>query len=314
MQRVRDYNTLIESVKNKLESVKDVVVLLYGSVKERNKEYLLYKIQSSSLSRRDRLLIITTGFHGEEPAGPLTIAHYARKIIHYAQKKKVKVVIYPCINPSGFEYNKRYNLSDEDPNNFFLYYQIAPGIFASEIAPYIHFQKAIYIHKTFLKKRMAKESLMLIKDIEKLFERATPRGILDIHQDNESPLRNGFYISIHALHKRPYINLIKRTAWKAKIVKNALLDPETNHVLDSPKNNFGVITPVDIAKRLKKYWQTDEYGILDIRDGTITDFLNQEGVKHAIAIETDVALSLKKARKINFMWIKGIIDLISKGK
>src|SRR6185436_1963931 len=78
-------------------------------------------------------VLITAGFHGEEPAGPLTLATHFGKIAAYAKKRRVGLTVFPCINPSGFELGTRYNASDEKPNNDFMRYRLDDGTTVGEL-------------------------------------------------------------------------------------------------------------------------------------------------------------------------------------
>ena len=100
-------------------------LISYGTVKE-DKDYNLYKIIINNNSQKT--VLVTTGFHGEEFNGPISILKIIDEIKQYSKFKKVNLIIYICINPSGFEKHKRYNLSDESPNNDFLrFLEIARG-------------------------------------------------------------------------------------------------------------------------------------------------------------------------------------------
>lgn len=117
---------------------KGLKLISYGLVKE-NKIYRLYKIVVDSNSKKT--LIITSGFHGEEYNGPISLLQIIDKVIDYAKSKKVNLIIYPCINPSGFDLRQRYNASNEIPNNDFLRYEIKKGMWTSIIRPKQEFLK-----------------------------------------------------------------------------------------------------------------------------------------------------------------------------
>src|SRR5690242_3816345 len=81
----------------------------HARVVEGGVEYPLFRLTLPG----ERWLVITSGFHGEEPAGPLTLCHYFEAIAAYARERGVGLRVYPCINPSGFEDGTRYNRSGE---------------------------------------------------------------------------------------------------------------------------------------------------------------------------------------------------------
>src|SRR3989338_4484173 len=111
------YQELMSGFKNKGYKLKS-----YGAVKENRKNYRLYKIVINP--HYQRTLLITSGFHGEEFNGPISLFEIFDKAVAYAKKMRVRLIVYPCINPSGFDLRKRYNASDESPNNDFLRYEI----------------------------------------------------------------------------------------------------------------------------------------------------------------------------------------------
>jgi hypothetical protein len=55
------------------------------------------------------LLMLMAGCHGEEPASPLAFFKNYKRISECAEKHRVNLVIYPLVNPWGFDRNKRRN-------------------------------------------------------------------------------------------------------------------------------------------------------------------------------------------------------------
>lgn len=64
---------------------------------------------STRVSADSPLLMIMAGCHGEEPAPPLAIFTRYRRIAKAAEKHRVNLVVYPLVNPWGFERNARLN-------------------------------------------------------------------------------------------------------------------------------------------------------------------------------------------------------------
>src|SRR4051812_33334486 len=92
----------------------------FASVAEPGATYPLLRV----LTPGSRTLIISSGFHGNETAGPLTLLEHLPAIVTYARERDVGLRIYPCLNPSGFTDGTRYNRSGEAPNNDFLRYEV----------------------------------------------------------------------------------------------------------------------------------------------------------------------------------------------
>lgn len=146
----------------------------YGEVIEHGRPYplRLYRTEGA------HPLCVTTGFHGEEPAGPLTIARHLGEIFDYAKSRDVALALFPCINPSGFEGGHRYNASGERPNNDLLRYETAPGVFKGELAPGEPFLRWTVFQGG------PRETQALRAALEAL---PTPNAALDLHQDYALP-------------------------------------------------------------------------------------------------------------------------------
>ena len=119
---------------------------------------------------------MTAGFHGDEKAGPLTLLEHAAEIVDYAAARGVGLLIYPCINPSGFEAHTRYNLSGERPNNDFLRYEIAPGVWRGELRDGEQFSRIVPAVDG-----LPKETAALARELDRA---PLPAASLDLHQDN----------------------------------------------------------------------------------------------------------------------------------
>src|SRR5205085_10126972 len=100
-------------------------------VEDRGVVYPLMRVRTEGRAR----LVVTAGFHGNEIAGPLTLARYLPEIVEHAWKREVGLAIYPCVNPSGFDAHTRYNQSGEHPNNDFLRYILPDGEVADVLDP-----------------------------------------------------------------------------------------------------------------------------------------------------------------------------------
>jgi len=83
----------------------------YGTVIEGGRAFELVGLRLAGA----RTVLITAGFHGDEKAGPLTLLEHIAEIVDYAAARGVGLLVYPCINPSGFEVGSRYNRSGEKP-------------------------------------------------------------------------------------------------------------------------------------------------------------------------------------------------------
>ena len=95
------------------------------------------------------------GCHGEEPAPPLAIFKNYKIISEIAKKQRVNLIIYPLVNPWGFDRNKRLNQNGLNCNSN-------------------------WIHKE--DKRIADEVKIISKDIKKF----KPLIFVSIHEDDDT--------------------------------------------------------------------------------------------------------------------------------
>jgi len=77
--------------------------------------------------RRKAGLMLMAGFHGEEPAGPLTLLHHLHHILGRARQLKVPLSIYPVVNPNGFDHHVRTTTDGSFTNAGFVHGEDATG-------------------------------------------------------------------------------------------------------------------------------------------------------------------------------------------
>lgn len=254
----------------------------HGKVRKSHRAYTLYKLIINP--RHKKTSLITTGFHGEEFNGPISLLEIIDEAAAFAKKMRVRLVVYICINPSGFDLHQRYNASGEKQNNDFMRYVIKGGKLVGILKksePYM----AINIVDS-----PAREVRLLKKDVLKYFS-PVPRGVLDIHQQ-EGNLKNGDVFA-YIFNRRPvYLRIMKKIAKIAKIAKN---DPTFTW-----------------EGHRKVFYRIDEDGFIFLHDGTITDMFYRLGSKFVVTSETNTTMLLEKVCQINLIWIKELIKLITK--
>ncbi len=229
-----------------------------------------------------RPVLVTAGFHGDEKAGPQTLLAHVPEIVAYAAQRGVGLQIYPCLNPSGFEAHTRYNLSGERPNNDFLRYELAPGVWRGELRPGESFLRVVPAVAG-----LPKETAALAAE---LAAGPKPFAALDLHQDNfiHGPL---FYAYVFG-ELAPYRPLVARSGALVPVLRGALVD--SGHEPGS-----------DV--------RADGEGFVICHDGSITDKLHRDGVRHVAAIETTTDTPGAVSDEINLIWIRGFIDLAASG-
>ncbi len=239
----------------------------YGSVVEGGRRYPLVRLTVPG----ERMLVLTAGFHGEEPAGPLTLAEHFAEIAAYARSRKVGLVVFPCINPSGFEAGTRYNASGEKPNNDFLRYEVAPGKWRGELKSGESFLR----WKPFAEG--PKETRALLQALEAL---PCPVAALDIHQDNYTP-RNVTYAYVFG-DRRHYAPLSRAAARHIKLAVRVAVDDHN---------------------------RTDRCGLIWFHDGSVTDYFMRRGTPYCAALETTTRTPMAACHAVNLIWIRGFIEL-----
>jgi hypothetical protein len=241
----------------------------YGEVVERGQPYPLLCLTTPG----SRELVITAGFHGEEPAGPLTLLSRFGEVAEYAREHDVALRVFPCVNPSGFEGGHRYNASGEQPNNDFIRYEVSPGVLAEEVSvgQPIHAWHDFY--------GSPKETLALHRELER---HAPPVGALDLHQD--AWVKAKCFYAYHFGPSAPYQALVKESLAHAKVA---------------------------IHLAVHNLLRTDRCGLIIHHDGSNSDWFWRRGVPYVAVLETTTRTELSACHAINLTWIRGMIRLVA---
>jgi predicted deacylase len=243
----------------------------FATVREGDRDYPLLRATTGG----SRTLVITSGFHGEEPAGPLTLLESLPEIAAYARQRDVGLRVYPCINPSGFEDRTRYNRSGERPNNDFLRYEVAPGQWKGELHDGERFQRWE------VNREGPKETRAIIAELHAL---PTPHAALDIHQDSYIGDAS-VYAYVFGDHAA-YVPLVDASAERARVIRDTLVD---------------------------EHHRANALGLIEANDGSVTDYYFRRGVPFTAALETTTRTRLDVSQAINLIWILGFIDLAARG-
>jgi predicted deacylase len=263
-----DYGALLADLRRWSTQAK---ISTYGTVRENGRPYPLLKLETPGRPR----VLITAGFHGEEPAGPLTLARHFGAIARYARSRGVGLTVFPCINPSGFEAGTRYNASGERPNNDFLRYRLPGGKVVGELygtdtdLPWRLFRKG------------PKETRAVRRALEKL---PTPLAALDLHQDDHM-LRPAAYTYVFG-EARWYAPLARRSAKSLPLAASCEVDPGL---------------------------RSDENGFIWFHDGSVTDWMMRRGARYCATVETTTQSPARACDAVNLVWVRGFIDLAARG-
>jgi hypothetical protein len=262
------------------ESLRHVAeVADFGAVVEGGREYPLLAASAQAGLAAAPSVIVTAGFHGDEKAGPLTLLAHAAELFAYARERGVCLRIYPCINPSGFEAHTRYNVGGERPNNDFLRYEIAPGVWRGEL----HVGETPIGWKPF--GAGPKETVALARELARV---PVPAAALDLHQDNF--IHGNIFYSYVFGDRAAYRPLQARSGALLPVLRNSLVDS-------------GYEPGSDV--------RADAEGFIECHDGSVTDHFHRAGVPFTAAIETTTDTPAALADEINLIWARGFVDLAS---
>ncbi|MFH1589212.1 MAG: M14 family metallocarboxypeptidase [archaeon] len=112
----RYYEKEVVSRLNNLDSRLTVGTL--GDVGSENNSYPVYFVKTA-FNNGAKKVLLSAGVHGDEPAGIYAILDFLNgPILDYAQQ--YNFLIFPCLNPWGFEHNTRRNMNGVDINRSFV--------------------------------------------------------------------------------------------------------------------------------------------------------------------------------------------------
>ncbi|MDO8538049.1 MAG: DUF2817 domain-containing protein [archaeon] len=81
----------------------------------KQKEFPLFKIIINPKAKQS--ICFSAGIHGDEYSGPFGVLKFLKEFKN--KNKKLKIIIFPCANPFGFEFKKRNNFNNSNLNRKF---------------------------------------------------------------------------------------------------------------------------------------------------------------------------------------------------
>jgi len=285
------YEKLFDEVKK----IKDLKVETHN-LKYKNGKFKFVRIFPKKINKKDRIFFISAGIHGNEVSGPITILKHLEKIYEYAQKRGLKLIIYPLLNPSGFEINYRYNI-DKDKgvfgNNDFIRYELENGWIVDDLRDGNKFKKWYWSSDKKFNIRLAEETklthVLLKKEPLKQVVSA-----LDLHQDYITSTRVTATYAYAFGDLSKYEKIVDKLRKTIPVFENKLIG--AGYQVNNPEN----------------YLRSDKNGIINRHDGSITDLFYRLGAKHSITVETTGRTPIEVACMVNLVWITGIMDLTPK--
>jgi predicted double-glycine peptidase/predicted deacylase len=260
-------------------------------LKHRSAGHDFFRIASRGIRRNDRVMLIRAGIHGDETAGPLTVIRFFSRMFDYAHKRGVKLIVYPLGNPAGFDARQRYNI---DPgkktaaNNDFVLYELENGDLVDDIGRGAKFKRWYWSSDGRLGHALPVETA-LMHELLKSDPLESIVASLDLHQDTIS-------------------RVDRAAAYHYAFGDLAVYDRIVEAILK--------VTPV-LSNRVISAGQssgmrTNRQGFIVRHDGTLGDLLHRLGVKYSVTAETTGKTPLDQACRVNWLWIKGLLDLVGK--
>lgn len=261
----------------------------YGEVTWEGTAYPLLKLTSPAALEQERILVLTSGFHGNEIAGPLSLHEHLERIADYAASKDVGLVIFPCVNPTGYEFGMRYNIRGQTGSNDFLRYR-KNGELVDDLKNGTEHEGWYWASDPSLGIALPEETALLHEEMRKLpFERVL--GLVDLHQDYflSEP---GTYTYVFGSGDA-YAPIAETVGAKIPVLRNEAINSGQP---DCPPEDVPV---------------SDSHGFIRRHDCTINDLFYRLAVPYCITVETTGAVKLRTAMKANLTWVKGIINLVA---
>lgn len=287
----------------------DIILTRY-TLYYHGKRCQVIRIASRDIKPGDKILLITTGMHGDEVAGPLFMLESVNWIIDAAHAAGAKVIIFPLMNPLGFELGIKYNpFVDEGPhdwnNDFVMHHPHGSRKLKDELGrrdcPMHWFwtsDKRLRIKGRRI--RLPKETALMHRLLKCGFKRFRGQivGALDLHEGRHDPgepvgafayafgykrertLRNRAYGEIARALRRAHVPVLRRR-W------------------------------VSEGFRSIRYFKTDKNGcVWNEHDGVLADLLNHLGVR-AMTVDTQNCLARHFVRKLYRICIAHFIAYVA---
>ena len=275
-----------------LRKRKDIAISQHF-LRYKRKTYKFLRITSRFITPTDKIILISAGIHGEEIAGPITLLKYLNIIIDQVHGNGLRVIIYPIINPLGFEKGTRHRPGikhDEegvDTNNF-LRYILDDGTITDDLKEENVFKEWIWSSDDRLNLKLPEETKLLhfLLKQEPLNQVV---AAIDLHQDyltRDAPPAAYHYIYGDG---KVYSEIYKKIEKITPLLSNKLID--------AGYTNGGM--------------KSDENGSIIRYDGSLSDLLQRIGAKNVVTVETTGKTPLEKACLVNLEWILGMINLNS---
>jgi len=273
-------------------------------LRHRGGDFELLRLASKDIGPGDKVLLVRAGIHGDEVAGPLTLADRLPRLVEEARGRGVKLVVYPLGNPSGYAVGRRYNIdNDRGPcgNGDHLRYELPDGRLTDDLGAGGEFRRWLWSSDQEAKAALPLETAVMHAALrQEPIDRVA--AVIDLHQDLLTPNAwpGAYFYAFGDL--APYRPLAAVTERLVPLLRRAAIGA-----------GFG--TAIDEAGRVvaggEDAIMSDDDGFIVRHDGSLPDLCWRLGVRHCLTIETTGATPLPAAIEVNWLWLSGLIRLIA---
>lgn len=290
LKRKRDVHALTKELIDTLKHRTDISLSKHSLIHTIG-TYDFLRIASKPIKKNDPVVLIRANLHGDEIAGFYTMLYHIGEILSYAHSRGIKLIIYPLANPSGFEYNVRYNADGDKGdwvNNHFLHYELPDGTFLKDIEGSNVYKKWYWASDPKLKIRLAAETALMHKLLKKE-PLSQVVAHIDLHQDYFT--QEVGPAAYHYANEQPELYA---------------------HIIEEIRRVIPILSNYDIGAGFNTTMISDANGLILRHDGSLPDLLYRAyGIIHGITPETTGATPLALACHVNLIWIKGVLDLVA---
>jgi hypothetical protein len=199
-----------------------------------------------------REVVIVSGQHGDEPAGPLALYDAADGLFSHARALGVGLRLYPCANPEGFQARKRRDDQGATRSNTAIEYRVGDkwvGELPADAPEPAEYRPA---------RGTAPETKVLVAALN---AGPVPWAFLDLHQDSAVPVGKmyGYCFGSRAPYAAVMRECQEAEPWEGGKLKNEAWS--------------------------KVALTTDADGLVNLRDGSPVDWMWRRGAQMSICVE-----------------------------
>lgn len=252
---------------------------------------LLVRIADKRPGLDKGIFLLTTGIHGNEIAGPLTIHQHFPEILACTRAAGLQLVCYPLICASGWDNGTEQNVdgdSGDTGGNDYIRCQLFDGTWTWKPPGGHSYWRWCYSSDPILNVKLPAETRAMHEFLQNE-KWSNVKVALDIHQDYLTP-------NVSAGAYQYTFGDVSRY--------NSIFDQirKLTDILGDRDFQFDRNNPEDVR-------HYDHNGCTEFNDGSISDLAYQWEVTDALAIETTGTTPLEIAIEVKMIWIRGLCKL-----